>query len=1105
MPFLSPEEVGQNLLDEAETFRSDADPDIEFGEAFAASFFQDNTIGSIIASNTLFRNFGERDPEYDPRRGKDGTVYQYHLSRFAYAQNDEEDQAIRTQIDEELERRSIIQQAGSTGTVAGLLNGVLDITNILPGGIAIRGFNTVRRLSSIAIPAVETALAGAFSAGVSETILQATQETRTTQETVTNIAASTILSGALGGAAAAWGVSRYRSNLTSMNSELDPTQSVNIDLGTGETISVSSASRDELQNLIVGSDGTMRMTTLEEEGVAKEGRWFANLISPMVPILRVLKSESIEARRLIQDVAEMPFALMKNVKGVSTRFSAESEAGLFSGIRATADNEYNKIYETYRMGVDPGLIASGKKLLGDVGTPKGVLTEAEFSDRVGLALRRGDRDISLNSDPNFSPVSEVEKAAKAYRKFFNEGKKRMIDSGLVKQEDIGTTTAESYFMRVYDKQKMFDPDVEIRMTREFSNWLTEIRDKRILDKPENITSRNTSKKELTQRNIELKELKKSKAPQEDIDILQGNIFKIEDQITELNRDIRGADRGDDWMEERAGEIYQRIRSSGDTRLEYEMDIDSNNLQSSGVGTRGPAKRRDFLIPDERIADILVNDVREIVKMYDRTVGIDAAIYKRFGTFNLISDRDGKVGAESSAARKITKQYQEKQQKVREEGGSGKDIEKLEDQKDSDLRTLQAIVDRLRGVVEQNASNSGWQRVGALARSWNYIRLLGGMTPSALPDVGNIIMKEGLRPLFGDALTKFATDLKGTRMARDELEIIGLGLDDVNRGRSALLEGVNASNRKGQTFVENGVHGLARGFSKVALMTQWNNKVKQIAGMTVQARMMRSFQKNWGQLSIRDRNKLARSGIGENGFEAIKRNLKGNIEQRESGILLPNTSNWNEPDADFARSLFRGAILRDVNIMIVTPGQEIPIWMSSEAGKFFTQFKSFAVSSTSRTMLTALQDKDMNTIMGIMTSVGLGTVSYVVKQKAADKEVDLSIDNLLKEGVDRSGVLGVLPEMNGALEKMNIGFGRWTGGKQLSRFASRNVLGQIAGPSSGLLQDVTQTISSLASEGVLKKSDTAAMKRLLPYQNLIYIRFLLEKAKDGIDNSLGIRK
>jgi len=60
----------------------------------------------------------------------------------------------------------------------------------------------------------------------------------------------------------------------------------------------------------------------------------------------------------------------------------------------------------------------------------------------------------------------------------------------------------------------------------------------------------------------------------------------------------------------------------------------------------------------------------------------------------------------------------------------------------------------------------------------------------------------------------------------------------------------------------------------------NNKIKQIAGMTVQARMMRSFRKDWTELSVRDRNKLARSGIDHNGFQTIQRNLIGNIEQRE---------------------------------------------------------------------------------------------------------------------------------------------------------------------------------------------------------------------------------
>lgn len=1116
MTVLRADEIGRDLLAEARVFRTEADPEIGFGEAIAASFYQENTVGTLLGSETVGRDFGERDPEYDPRRGKENTVYQYYLGQFAYAKNDEEDLAVRKDIDRQIENRRILQESSlGTSLGAGLIVGIMDPINLLAGGMAIKAFRGARTLSSIAVPTVrrattEAAVAGVASGVATETVLQATQATRTPEEAVFNIGASTILSAALGAGAGVFSAGRYNAIGSRLDTELDPAESVTIDLGVraDDPISVSAAATSDLQNLTMGADGVVRPTTLAEEGIAEEGKWLANIIAPMNPLLRVLKSESIVARRAIQDIAEMPFALMKNAKGTKTNFAAETEARLFSGVRAIADREYNSAYETYRLGVDPDFIRTGKKFLGDIATPPGTLTELQFSNRVGLASARNDKDIGTNSDPNFIHVPEVERAARGYRKFFDEGERIAVESGMLKTEDLKTLTAKSYLHRVWDTQKMFDPNIELKYKKVFADELSEIRDKRIIDRDANVISLKALNKDLRTKETELTALKTRGAvrtPGDDIDVKQDEVFDINDKIIEVTRDIDGAARGDDWIIHRAGEIYERTRSAGDTRLDYEENIDSNNLQNSGMGTRGPAKRRAWLIANEKVNEILVHDIREIVKIYERSMGIDAALFKRFGTFDLISDSAGRVSPESSIARKVTEDYRVKMDEVREAGGNAKAIKKLEDQKDSDLRTLQAIVDRLRGTVENNPSNAGWKRAGAVARSWNYIRLLGGMTLSALGDVGNIVMKEGLRPIFGKGLVEFATNIDGSKMAKEELRLIGLGLDDVNSGRSPMLEGIDASNRKGQTFVENAVHGLARGFSKVSLMTQWNNQLKTLAGMSVQARMMKAFEGTWATLSTKNRNKLARSGIGENEFELIKRNLEGNIEKRSSGILLPNTNRWNQPDADHARDLFRGAIRRDVDIMIVTPGQELPVWMSTEAGKFFTQFKSFGVSSTSRTMLTALQDKDMNTVMGMMVSVSLGMMSYVLKTKAAGRELDLSEDNLVKEGIDRSGLLGVLPELNGFLETMNVGLGRVTGGKALSRFESRNTLGQLAGPSSGLLQDVGQTIVSLTADGVLKKSDTAAMKRLLPYQNLFYIRPLLEQAKQGIDSSLGIRK
>lgn len=1112
MPFASKDEISRELLAEASVFRTEQDPEPGFGEVFTASFLQENSIGSLLASNTAFRNFSKIDPDYDPRKGRENTVYQYFINQYAHARNAEEGLAIDKNIDDQIERKRVIA-AGGTGKElgAGLLAGLFDITSLIPGGVLVKGFRTAKTLSSVAAPTIGRAAAAGFEAGVvTESVLQSTQETRTGMESVTNIGASTILTAALGVGARAFSAGQYDALGHRLNTELDPTESVTIDLGakTGDPISVSAAAASDLQDLVMDADGTMRPITLAGEGIAEEGKWLAKVITPMNPILRVLKSESIVARRIVQDIAEMPFALLKNAKGAKTRFSAETEAKLFSAQRSIADLEYNKSYESYRLGIDPAFIRTGKKLLGDIVTPMGVLTEAQFSDRVGRAMKRGDKDIKSSGDTDFIHVPAVERAALGYRKFKDEGKKQLIDSGMVTAKDLETKTADSYFMRVYDKQKMFDPGVEARATREFTDWLTEIRDKRVLDKDANVISVKALTKDLRAKETELAALKASgefRTPGDKIDVKQDEIFKINDEITELSADIKGAARDGAWLSGRATEIYKRIRSAGDTRLEYDINIDSDNLQGSGMGTRGPAKRRDFLIPDERIDEILNHDVREVIKTYDRIVGIDSALFKRFGTFDLISDSATGVNPTSSIARQITEEYRVKIEEVTEAGGGAKAIKKLVDQKDSDLRTLQALVDRLRGTVENNPSNAGWKRAGAVARSWNYIRLLGGMTLSALPDVGNIIMKEGLRKIYGQELVNFAKKIDGIEMAREELRLAGLGLDDINSGRSPMLEGIDASNRTGQTFVENAVHGMARGFSKIALMTQWNNKLKTLAGMGVQARMMEAFEGTWTSLSKKNRSKLARSGIGDNEFEIIKRNLEGNIEKRSSGILLPNTHRWNQPDADHARQLFRGAIRRDVDIMIVTPGQEIPIWMSSEAGKFFTQFKSFAVSSTSRTMLTALQDKDMNTLQGMAVSITLGTLAYILKTKAAGKEPDLSEGNLLKEGIDRSGLLGVLPELNGILEKMDIGLGRVTGGKELSRFESRNLLGQLAGPSSGLLRDGQAAITSLTADGALRKSDTAAMKRLFPYQNVFYIRSLLENAKDGLDDSLGIRK
>ena len=72
---------------------------------------------------------------------------------------------------------------------------------------------------------------------------------------------------------------------------------------------------------------------------------------------------------------------------------------------------------------------------------------------------------------------------------------------------------------------------------------------------------------------------------------------------------------------------------------------------------------------------------------------------------------------------------------------------------------------------------------------------------------------------------------------------------------------------------------------------------------------------------------------------------------------------------------------------------------------------------------------------------------------------------------------------------------------MSRYALRNVTNALVGPAAGLVEDAAR-VTRLAATGELRRSDVRAVRRLLPYQNLFYLRSLLtaaeEKTADKLD-------
>jgi hypothetical protein len=204
----------------------------------------------------------------------------------------------------------------------------------------------------------------------------------------------------------------------------------------------------------------------------------------------------------------------------------------------------------------------------------------------------------------------------------------------------------------------------------------------------------------------------------------------------------------------------------------------------------------------------------------------------------------------------------------------------------------------------------------------------------------------------------------------------------------------------------------------------------------------------------------------------------------------------------------------VDQVIVTPGiGDIPTMATATmAGRLVFQFKSFALSSTSRVLMSGLQQSDAAILNGVILSVALGAMASAFKMWDAGKGDELANwtpSKWITEGVDRSGVTGIITDVNNMLEKVtrgSVGLGRLTGGEQASRYASRDVSGALFGPTIGTVSSIAGVIGNASSAAfgsdTWHEGDGNRLIRTMPFNNVLFARRLFKEAGDGIDRVMG---
>lgn len=553
------------------------------------------------------------------------------------------------------------------------------------------------------------------------------------------------------------------------------------------------------------------------------------------------------------------------------------------------------------------------------------------------------------------------------------------------------------------------------------------------------------------------------------------------------------DLTDAELRDQASQIIDRIVGSPDGRLPYDL---ASKTEGSGDGARGPLARRSFNIPDTMIEPWLVDDVEEIVGTHLRTVVPDVLLTEKFGDVDM-----------TPAFRELADEHGA----LSREAGSEKERVALRKQYDAAVRDLAAVRDRIKGTYgfSSQANMRALGRASQAVRAFNTITMMGGAAVSSLSDAAGAVFRHGLGTVMTDAWAPFARHLAAGlpkegafAQARQQYRAMGIAAEMALGQRHQSFDEIGNVYRPGSRL-ERALSWGADRFQLLNLLAPWTDMQKTMAAVVSGNEVLRAAKAvSEGKATQRQIKNLAAGGIDASLAGSIWREFSKTGEVID-GVHLPNTGDWASREA---RDAFEAAVGREVDIAVITPGQEKPLWMSDPILATFGQFKAFTAAATERVLIANLQRHDAQALQGLILSVALGALSYKAYSVATGQDTSDRPQDWIKEGISRAGLLGWLEEGNALSAKATRGsvdIYRTIGAdKPLSKYASRSFLGQLLGPTAGRVEALTQTTGSAAA-GEWSAADSRRLRSFVALQNLFYLRRGFDQIEEGLNEALGV--
>lgn len=519
-----------------------------------------------------------------------------------------------------------------------------------------------------------------------------------------------------------------------------------------------------------------------------------------------------------------------------------------------------------------------------------------------------------------------------------------------------------------------------------------------------------------------------------------------------------------------------------------------------------ARLLDF--PSEDAWAFLHHDNDQLLAKYVNTLAPDIELSRVLGPDFLDAKGDFMIKLENE--RDAMKQ--ELEAKLAQEGKTADQIAKaklaLDREIRGDYRELETMISRLRHThgIPDNPGGIA-ERAGKIARELNTLRYMNfNVVTSSIPDLGRPLMKYGMLKTFRDGWVPFIQHSAVFQATKRELRLSGAAVDMALHSRAHAISDIDDYTIRGSRF-EKALDFVSSKMGLIGGFDIWTTGMKQITGLVANAEITDDIKMLMlGKASPRAKESLAAAGIDEGRARIIWREMqKPGGADEVNGTLWPNTAAWENQEAV---QTYHQALVQHVNNTIITPGVgDRPTFMTkSLTGKILFQFKSFGMSSVTKTMLAGLQKHDVKSLYGAMISVALGSLSYIIGAKLAggwaEEQLNAAVaqknwGHFFDEGFSRAGLNGIYGNVLDAASTLpNVGKLLRLGGMPTQRTSGDDMWDQLLGPSYDLGSRI-YTLAADAASGKVDRNTFHHFSMMLPLQNNYLVRRLLNRIEEGL--------